>query len=61
MTEDNLSLVRELGLRCCVSAYGGTVHADDDPLRLRRTTISKWFTSPYQFGFELVSGRLEPR
>jgi peptidoglycan/xylan/chitin deacetylase (PgdA/CDA1 family) len=61
MTEQNLSLVRQLGLRCCVSAYGGTVHADDDPLRLRRTTISKWFISPYQFGFELVSGRLEPR
>lgn len=60
MTEANLSFVRELGLACCVSAHGGTVHAGDDAFRLKRTTISKWFTSPYQFGLELVFGRLEP-
>jgi peptidoglycan/xylan/chitin deacetylase (PgdA/CDA1 family) len=58
MSEANQSVVNQLGLRCCLSAYGGTVRAGDDPLRLKRTTISAWFLSPYQFGFELVSGSL---
>ena len=59
MSDDNQSVVNHLGLRCCLSAYGGTVTAGDDPLRLKRITISKWFLSPYQFGFELVSGSLK--
>ena len=58
MSEENQSVVNQLGLRCCLSAYGGTVRAGDDPLRLKRITISEWFLSPYQFGFELASGRL---
>jgi peptidoglycan/xylan/chitin deacetylase (PgdA/CDA1 family) len=58
MSETNQSVVRELGLRCSLSAYGGTVRAGDDTLRLKRTTIADWFLSPYQFGFELVTGRL---
>jgi len=61
MTEDNLTQVKELGLQCCVSAYGGTVKAGDDPFRLKRTTISRWFASPYHFGFELIAGRLEQK
>jgi peptidoglycan/xylan/chitin deacetylase (PgdA/CDA1 family) len=61
MSEDNLTQVKELGLRCCVSAYGGTVSAGDDPFRLKRTTISRWFASPYHFGFELITGRLEQK
>jgi peptidoglycan/xylan/chitin deacetylase (PgdA/CDA1 family) len=59
MAEENQPLAKELGLRCCVSAYGGTVCAGDDPFRLKRITISSWFISPYHFGFELVAGRLE--
>jgi peptidoglycan/xylan/chitin deacetylase (PgdA/CDA1 family) len=55
----NKGLPEELGLRCNVAAYGGTVSAGDDPFALKRTSITKWFTSPYQFGFELVAGRLE--
>jgi len=27
---------------------------------LKRINISNWFTSPYQFGFELVAGSLNP-
>lgn len=54
MSEENQSLAKDLGLDCCLSAYGGTVSAGDDPFRLKRITISKWFLSPYQFGFELV-------
>jgi peptidoglycan/xylan/chitin deacetylase (PgdA/CDA1 family) len=60
MSEQNLSVIEELGLRCSLSAYGGTVRPGDDPLRLKRITISDWFVSPYQFGFELVVGRLNP-
>jgi peptidoglycan/xylan/chitin deacetylase (PgdA/CDA1 family) len=58
MSEQNQSVVNQLDLRCCLSAYGGAVQPGDDPLRLKRITISDWFLSPYQFGFELVSGRL---
>jgi len=43
MAEQNIQLVKQLGLRCCVSAYGGTVRAGDDPFRLKRTPISRWF------------------
>jgi hypothetical protein len=60
MSEQNQSMLKELGLRCSLSAYGGTVRPGDDPLRLKRITISDWFISPYQFGFELVTGSLNP-
>ena len=60
MSEENHSVLKELGLRCSLSAYGGTVRPGDDPLRLKRITISEWFLTPYQFGFELVAGRLNP-
>ena len=59
MSAMNQSVVNELGLRCSLSAYGGTVRPGDDALRLKRTTISGWFLSPYQFGFEFVTGRLK--
>jgi peptidoglycan/xylan/chitin deacetylase (PgdA/CDA1 family) len=58
MSEENQLLLKELGLRCSVSAYGGTVRSGDDSLRLKRITISDWYVSPYQFGFELLAGRL---
>jgi peptidoglycan/xylan/chitin deacetylase (PgdA/CDA1 family) len=58
MSPGNQSVVNQIGLRCCLSAYGGTVRAGDDPLQLKRITISDWFLSPYQFGFELVMGRI---
>jgi peptidoglycan/xylan/chitin deacetylase (PgdA/CDA1 family) len=60
MSEQNQSVLKELGLRCSLSAYGGTVRAGDDPLRLKRITVSDWFLSPYQFGFELMAGSLNP-
>jgi peptidoglycan/xylan/chitin deacetylase (PgdA/CDA1 family) len=60
LADENKSLPKELGLRCNVSSYGGTVHSGDDPFALKRTPINHWFASPYQFGFELVAGYLEP-
>jgi peptidoglycan/xylan/chitin deacetylase (PgdA/CDA1 family) len=58
MSAENQLVVNQLGLRCCLSAYGGTVRRGDDPLRLKRVTMSDWFISPYQFGFELLIGSL---
>jgi peptidoglycan/xylan/chitin deacetylase (PgdA/CDA1 family) len=59
MSEANQEVVNQLGLKCCLSAFGGTVRHGDNPLRLKRITISDWFVSPYQFGFELVTGSLK--
>jgi peptidoglycan/xylan/chitin deacetylase (PgdA/CDA1 family) len=59
LAEENKPLPKELGLRCNASAYGGTVSLGDDPFALKRTSITRWFTSPYIFGFELVTKRLE--
>ena len=61
LTAINRVLVREAGFRCCLSAFGGTVREGDDPLDLNRTAISPWYLSPYQFGFELVTGRVGDR
>ena len=58
MAPDNTEIVKSAGLRCDLSAFGGTVQAGDDPYHLQRTPISGWFQSPYQFGFELVTGRV---
>ena len=55
----NQSIPKELGLRCNVSAFGGTVVAGDDTFALKRTPITRWFRWPYQFGFELVTGSVE--
>jgi peptidoglycan/xylan/chitin deacetylase (PgdA/CDA1 family) len=59
MSEANQEMIEQLGLRCSLSAFGGTVNPRDNPLRLRRITISDWFISPYQFGFELVTRSLD--
>jgi len=58
MSPENHAVISKLGLRCSVSAHGGYVLPGDDPFRLKRVNISNWFASPYQFGFELVTGRL---
>lgn len=54
MSEENRALVRAAGYRCCLSAYGGTVRPGDDAYRLKRTALDTWYTSPYQFGFEVA-------
>src|SRR2546423_11971290 len=56
---ENKDLPRQLGMRCNASAYGGTVSVGDDPFALKRTPITRWFESPYMFGFELVVRHLE--
>lgn len=56
ITEENRAVVRESGFRCCLSAFGGYVRDDSDPLKLRRLPISPWFISPYQLGWEILVG-----
>ena len=51
--------VREVGLRCCPSAFGGLVGPDADPYELNRLPIINWYLSAYQFGFE--AARLRDR
>ena len=58
MSDENHAVVKEIGLRCNLSAFGGIVKAGDDPFRLKRVTVSRWFMSPYQFGFDVLAGRL---
>jgi peptidoglycan/xylan/chitin deacetylase (PgdA/CDA1 family) len=53
--EETLALVPLAGFRSCVSAYGGSVRATDDVYRWQRVPISPWFSTPEQFGFELVA------
>lgn len=57
ITPDNRAAVRDAGFQCCLSAYGGTVAPREDPFHLKRIPVSPWFLSPYQFGFEAISGR----
>lgn len=57
--EENRLLVKQAGFRGCFSSYGGTIRKGDDPFKLRRTPITPWFRSPYQFGFDLLMGRFE--
>ena len=57
MTQESLSMVREGGFECCVSAFGGVVAFPADPYNLKRNPISPWYISPYHFGFELMFNR----
>jgi peptidoglycan/xylan/chitin deacetylase (PgdA/CDA1 family) len=54
IAEHQRTLVREAGLRCCCSCYGGTNGRGSDPFHLRRVPVSSWYVSPYHFGLDLV-------
>jgi len=54
ITEENRKLVEEAGFSCCLSAYGGSVAPGDARFHLKRTVVSSWYLSPYQFGFETM-------
>ncbi len=54
ISEENRQAVREAGLSCCLSAFGGTVTSSDDPFRIKRIPITPWYVSPYHFGFEAL-------
>lgn len=54
ITQENRELVRECGLSCCFSAYGGLVRSGEDMFSLQRTPVTQWHVSPEHLGFELV-------
>jgi len=58
ISERSRELVREAGFECCLSCCGGVNLATPDPFDLNRISIAEWFSSPDQFGFELVTGRV---
>jgi peptidoglycan/xylan/chitin deacetylase (PgdA/CDA1 family) len=57
ISESSLQLIRELGFECCVSCHGGTNPPIANPFKLNRIGIAEWFSNPYQFAWELASGR----
>ena len=54
MSDANRDRVRRAGYRCCLSAYGGTVRAPADPFQLKREPVTPWYTSPYEYGYEVL-------
>lgn len=56
ISERSRALVRELGLTCCASCYGGVNAVGCSPYHLQRIPVGQWFSTPDQFGFEFVMG-----
>jgi peptidoglycan/xylan/chitin deacetylase (PgdA/CDA1 family) len=52
-------IVKEVGLRCCCSSFGGINVSGCDPFQLRRVPISPWYATPQQFGLEVAFRRSE--
>lgn len=53
-TDDVRALVAELGFRCCPSCHGGLVRAGDDPFRLFRMPVNKWYAGYWHFSAEVL-------
>ena len=58
MSELNRTLVKDAGFRCCCSCFGGMNTRSTDPFMIQRIPISTWFTSPFQFAFEVATSRV---
>lgn len=58
VSEENRSMIKAAGFRCCCSCFGGFNTKETDPFRLRRIPISSWYSSPHHFGYELALGRV---
>ena len=58
-SESARELVRNSGFDCCASCYGGVNAVGASPYDLKRIpVVGEWFTTPEQFGFEFVLGRV---
>jgi peptidoglycan/xylan/chitin deacetylase (PgdA/CDA1 family) len=57
MNEPNRALVRAAGYECCCSDFGGINPAGTDPFHLRRVPITRWYASPFHFGFDVALRR----
>lgn len=57
ITERNRDIIKEGGLRCCCSCYGGINASGTDPFHLRRIPMSSWYESPHEFAGQVALGR----
>lgn len=58
ITDQSRELVRDAGFSCCLSCCGGVNSTRPDLFSLNRIGIAEWFSSPDQFGLELLAGNL---
>jgi len=58
ITETSIELVRNAGFVSCASCHGGTNDPAVDPFHLKRIGIGDWFRTPYQFGAEILLGKV---
>jgi peptidoglycan/xylan/chitin deacetylase (PgdA/CDA1 family) len=54
MADENRTLVKAAGFRCCCSCFGGVTGRGADPFQVPRIAVSSWYVSPHQFGLDLV-------
>jgi peptidoglycan/xylan/chitin deacetylase (PgdA/CDA1 family) len=54
ISDGSILAVRAAGFRCCLSAFGGFVNPGDDPFRLKRFSISNYYSGPYEFGLDVA-------
>jgi len=54
VTAEKRAIVSELGFRASLSAYGGAVRRDSDPLDLPRLAVSPWYASTFHLGWEIL-------
>jgi peptidoglycan/xylan/chitin deacetylase (PgdA/CDA1 family) len=57
ISNNSRELVREAGFSCCLACYGGVNPSRPDPFELNRIGIGEWFSTPDQFGYELLAGK----
>lgn len=57
ITARNREMIREAGLRCCCSCFGGINANYTDPFHLRRIPISSWYESTYEFACDIALRR----
>jgi peptidoglycan/xylan/chitin deacetylase (PgdA/CDA1 family) len=54
LSDQNRTVVREVGFRCALSCHGGRVRPGEDPYRLRRVPVSGRLMGPNHLAEELV-------
>jgi peptidoglycan/xylan/chitin deacetylase (PgdA/CDA1 family) len=58
ISDRSIELVREAGFISCASCYGGTNEPLGDPFNIKRIGIATWFSTPHQFGAEIMMGKV---
>jgi peptidoglycan/xylan/chitin deacetylase (PgdA/CDA1 family) len=59
LTEANRALVKQAGFESCCSCYGGTNDGMTDVYALLRIPIGAWHTSPFEFAYEVLTGKTQ--